>query len=60
MSLKKQAVLFIDGCLLMACIILGVIAYYNADKSFADAYIGKVAEDAKRVNQLVDIRYPGA
>ena len=32
MSLKKQAVLFIDGFLLMACIILGVIAYYNAGK----------------------------
>ena len=60
MSLKKQAVLFIDGCLLMACIILGVIAYYNADKGFSDAYIGKVSEDAKRVNQLVDIKYPGS
>ena len=60
MNLKKQAVLFIDGCLLIACILLGVIAYINADDGFSDAYIGKVADVSERVGQLIDVKYPGS
>ena len=60
MNLKKQAVLFIDGCLLIACILLGVIAYINADDGFSDAYIGKVADVSERVEQLIDVKYPGS
>ncbi|MCR5176399.1 MAG: cache domain-containing protein [Anaerovibrio sp.] len=59
MSLKKQAVLFIDGCLLIACILLGMIAYINADNGFSEAYIGKVSDVAQRLEQLIDIKYPG-
>jgi len=60
MNLKKQAVIFIDGCLLIACILLGVIGYINADAGFTDAYIGKVSDISQRVEQLVDVKYPGS
>ena len=59
MSLKKQAVLFIDGCLLIACVLMGVIAYINADNGFTDAYIGKVSDISQRVEQVIDVKYPG-
>lgn len=59
MSLKKKTVLFIDGCLLLACLCLGIIGYLNADSSFDSAYISKVADDASRVQQLVDLKHPG-
>lgn len=60
MNLKKQAVLFIDGCLLVACVLLGVIGYINADEGFTAAYIGKVSDVSQRVEQLIDVKYPGS
>lgn len=43
----------------MACICLGLIGFLNADSSFNKAYISKVADDAVRVQQLIDLKHPG-
>lgn len=59
MKLKTQAVIFVDGCLLVACVLLGIIAYINSAKGFDDAYISKVSDVAERVEQLIEVKYPG-
>ncbi|WP_303726740.1 methyl-accepting chemotaxis protein, partial [Anaerovibrio lipolyticus] len=59
MKLKTQAVIFVDGCLLVACVLLGVLAYINSAKGFDEAYISKVADVAERVEQLIEVKYPG-
>ena len=59
MKLKTQAVIFVDGCLLVACVLLGILAYINSAKGFDEAYISKVADVAERVEQLIEVKYPG-
>ena len=59
MNLKKQAVLFVNGCILFACLCFGIIGYMNASNGFHTAYSDRVANDAERIHQLFDARYPG-
>ena len=59
MNLKKQAVLFVNGCILFACLCFGIIGYMNASNGFHTAYSDRVANDAERIRQLFDARYPG-
>lgn len=60
MNLQKKAVIFIDLCLVFACVCLGMLAYYNAHDGFQKAYITKVTGDMDDLNMLLDVKYPGS
>lgn len=59
MSLKKKTVLFLNVCIIFACLCVGLLAYMNADDGFSKVYIGKVSDDAKHLSMLIDKQYPG-
>lgn len=59
MSLQKKAVLFIDLCLVIACLCIGVLAYINAHDGFQKAYLTKVTDDLDDLSMLLDEKYPG-
>lgn len=60
MNLQKKAVIFIDLCLVVACVLLGILAYYNAHDGFQKAYITKVTGNMDSLNTLLDVKYPGS
>lgn len=59
MSLKKKAVLFLNACLIVACLCVGLLAYMNAGDGFSKVYISKVTDDAKHLMILLDAKHPG-
>ena len=59
MSLKKKAVLFSCMCLLLACSLIGFLAYREAGAGFDKAYTDKVNDDAKHVMMVLDAKYDG-
>ena len=59
MGLMKKSVLFINGCLLIACLIIAVISYFSADSGFKVAVLNKANSDMKQAAELMDTKYPG-
>ena len=59
MSLRKKAVLFMGGCIVIASVLIGLLGYLNADSGFNESYLGKVKSDGAHVTTILDVKYPG-
>ena len=59
MSLKKKAIIFVNACVVIACLCVGLLAYMKAGDGFSRVYISKVSDDAKHLMELFDAKYPG-
>lgn len=60
MGLMKKSILFINGCLLLACISIAVISYFSASAGFQVSLLNKADSDMKQAKELLDVKYPGA
>ena len=60
MGLMKKSILFINGCLLLACICIAVISYFSASAGFQVSLLNKADSDMKQAEELLDVKYPGA
>lgn len=59
MSLKKKAIIFVNACVVIACLCVGLLAYMKAGDGFSNVYISKVSDDAKHLMILFDAKHPG-
>lgn len=60
MNLEKKLIVFINACVVLACVIVGVISYFIADAGFTKVLEFKADSDLKQIADAVDKEYPGA
>jgi len=59
MGLQKKAIIFFDALLLLVCVSIGILGYWNANRGFTSAMKEKAEADLRQAAALVDARYPG-
>ena len=59
MKLQGKALLAFNLLVAFACIVIGVLGYFTADRGFGVALEGKAIHDLNEINALLEARYPG-
>ena len=59
MNLQKKLIIFINGCIVAACLVLGIISYFIADNGFEMALVQKADSDLRQMEEALDKEYPG-
>ena len=59
MKLQGKAILAFNILLAVACVVVGVLGYYTADRGFGVALEEKAAHDLEEIHAVLDARYPG-
>ena len=59
MNLQKKLIIFINGCIVAACLVLGVISYFIAGNGFEVALVQKADSDLRQMEEALDKEYPG-
>ncbi len=59
MRLQGKALLAFNFLLALACIVVGLLGYFTADRGFGIALEGKAVHDLNEINALLDARFPG-
>ncbi|MBQ2009403.1 MAG: methyl-accepting chemotaxis protein [Selenomonadaceae bacterium] len=59
MNLQKKLIIFINGCIVAACLVLGIISYFIAGNGFEMALVQKADSDLRQMEEALDKEYPG-
>ena len=59
MNLQKKLIIFINGCIVAACLVLGIISYFIAGNGFEVALVQKADSDLRQMEEALDKEYPG-
>lgn len=59
MNLQKKLIIFINGCIVAACLVLGIISYFIAGDGFEVALVQKADSDLRQMEEALDKEYPG-
>ena len=59
MNLQKKLIIFINGCIVAACLVLGIISYFIAGNGFEMALVQKAESDLRQMEEALDKEYPG-
>lgn len=59
MNLQKKLIIFINGCIVATCLVLGVISYFIAGNGFEVALVQKADSDLRQMEEALDKEYPG-
>lgn len=59
MKIRQKSIIEFDVILVIVCLVLGVLSYYNASNGFDTALKNKAATDMKQVSEILDLKYPG-
>ena len=59
MNLQKKLIIFISGCIVAACLVLGIISYFIAGDGFEVALVQKADSDLRQMEEALDKEYPG-
>ncbi len=60
MGLEKKLIVFVNACMIVACVIVGAISYFIADTGFETALQSKADSDLKQMEDAIDRENPGA
>lgn len=60
MGLEKKLIVFVNACMIVACVIVGAISYFIADTGFETALQSKADSDLKQMEDAIDRANPGA
>lgn len=60
MKVRQKSIIEFDAILVIVCLVLGVLSYYNASNGFDTALKNKAATDMKQVSEILDLKYPGS
>ena len=60
MKVRQKSIIEFDVILVIVCLVLGVLSYYNASNGFDTALKNKAATDMKQVSEILDLKYPGS
>ena len=60
MGLEKKLIVFVNACMIVACVIVGAISYFIADAGFETALQSKADSDLKQMEDAIDRANPGA
>ena len=55
----KKLIIFINGCIVAACLVLGIISYFIAGNGFEMALVQKADSDLRQMEEALDKEYPG-
>ena len=59
MNLQKKLIIFINSCIVAACLVLGIISYFIAGNGFEVALVQKADSDLRQMEEALDKEYPG-
>jgi methyl-accepting chemotaxis protein len=59
MNLKMKIVVFFNVFVLVVCLIIGCIGFYNADSGFKDILTSKAESDVRQVMDIIEYKHPG-
>ena len=59
MNLQKKLIIFINSCIVAACLVLGIISYFIAGNGFEMALVQKADSDLRQMEEALDKEYPG-
>lgn len=59
MGIQKKLVLFINGCIILVCLIIGAVSYFTAEKGFEMALNQKAESDLNQIEASFDQLQPG-
>ena len=59
MNLQKKLIIFINGCIVAACLVLGIISYFIAGNGFEMALVQKADSDLRQMEEALNKEYPG-
>ncbi len=60
MKLQGKAIMAFNILLAVACVIVGVLGYFTADRGFGFALEQKAVHDLEEIHAVLEARYPGA
>ena len=60
MGLEKKLIVFVNACMIVACVIVGAISYFIADTGFETALQSKADSDLKQMEDAINRANPGA
>ena len=59
MKLQMKSILAFNIMLALACVIVGLLGYFTADRGFGFALEQKAVHDLEEINAVLEARYPG-
>ena len=59
MNLQKKAVIGFNACIIVACIVIGILGYRSAADGFAISLQMKAGSNVKSVVEILDNKYSG-
>ena len=59
MNQQKKLIIFINVCIVAACLVLGIISYFIAGNGFEMALVQKADSDLRQMEEALDKEYPG-